>query len=151
MSNSDDKKEYSSISLTRMDLNLNNKDKKIAGEGVTWVDRKAQKMRKAAHETWLVGKQGFLFGCLVGSCLGLVFGGYESIRSRSIWPLPLAMIGSGATFACIFGISTVIRVEKNTEKEFSFEVLIFDEKTNSFNTKKLNYLQKVPSKLELTI
>jgi len=136
--------DYSSVSLTRMEMKLTSKDRKIASSGANWIDKKFGKVKKACKEFWVVGKTGFLFGGMVGCCLGLVFGGYESIRQRSIWPLPLAMLGSGFSFACIFGVSTLIRLEKDSNKTFYFEILEFDPITNKYNRKKVNYFEKIP-------
>jgi len=71
---------------------------------------------------------------------GFLFGTYESIRVRSILPLPIAVIGSGFTFGCIFAISTVVRTEKDSENELYFEVGSFD-KDGTFVIKRLNYLE----------
>lgn len=136
--------DYSSLSLTRMELNLNAKDRKVASSHLNWVDKKFGKIKKACREFWIVGKTGFMFGGLVGCCLGLVFGGYEAIRQRSIWPLPLAMLGSGFSFACIFGVSTLIRLEKDSNKTFHFEIVVFNPNTNKYERKVINYFERVP-------
>jgi hypothetical protein len=136
--------DYSSISLTRMQMNLSSNDRKVANSSVNWLDKKFGKIKKACKEFWVVGKTGFMFGGLVGCCLGLVFGGYESIRQRSIWPLPLAMLGSGFSFACIFGVSTLIRLEKDSNKTFHFEIVVLDPKTNKYERKEINYFERIP-------
>ena len=136
--------DYSSISLTRMQMNLSSNDRKVANSSVNWLDKKFGKIKKACKEFWVVGKTGFMFGGLVGCCLGLVFGGYESIRQRSIWPLPLAMLGSGFSFACIFGVSTLIRLEKDSNKTFHFVIVVLDPKTNKYERKEINYFERIP-------
>lgn len=136
--------DYSSISLTRMKLNLSSKDRRVAGNSVHWVDKKVGKIRKAFKEFWVVGKTGFMFGGMVGCCLGLVFGGYEAARQRSVWPIPLAMLGSGFSFACIFGVSTLIRLEKDSNKSFHFEIVVLNPKTNKYEKKEISYFEKIP-------
>lgn len=143
MSSSDSNKNYTSVSPTKLDLNLSSKDRKVEGSNFSWVDKKFGKIKKACKEYWVVGKTGFLFGGLVGCCLGLVFGGYEAVRQRSIWPLPLAMLGSGFSFACIFGVSTLIRLEKESKNTFNFEVIIYDPNSNTYNRKKISYFDKI--------
>jgi len=127
-----------------MQMNLSSNDRKVANSSVNWLDKKFGKIKKACKEFWVVGKTGFMFGGLVGCCLGLVFGGYESIRQRSIWPLPLAMLGSGFSFACIFGVSTLIRLEKDSNKTFHFVIVVLDPKTNKYERKEINYFERIP-------
>jgi hypothetical protein len=144
-SNFEEKKDYTSISLTRIDLNLNNTDKKVAGEGFNWLDKKLKKIKKLSYESWILAKQGVFFGCIVGSCMGLIFGGYEAIKQRKFILLPLSMLTFSGFFGSIFGISTIIRMESNDrdkDKDFVFEVLEYDGNINGYRYKKFNYLNK---------
>lgn len=143
MSGSKDSKDYSSISLTRMELNLTAKDKLVAKKNVNWLDRKMTKIKKVGHECIVVGKAGFLMGGAVGCCLGLVFGGIQSVQQRSIWPLPLAMLISSFSFACIFGISQIVRLENDTKNLFTFELVIYDPNEKKYIRKNVNYLHNV--------
>ena len=146
--------EYKSIGAKDMSqqvkkpLNISNtQENKTKSNNPNWIKRKTIKIKKAASDFWIMGKQGFTIGCLAGACLGFFAGGYESIRMRSLWPLPLAMIGSGLTFGCIFAISTVVRAEENNninENVLKYEIVYFDKNSKCF-------IRKEASKLNLKI
>ena len=141
MSNTDEKKDYSSISLTRMDLNLNSQDKKIAGQHFNWLDKKLKRMRKLSYESWILAKQGVMFGVIIGSCMGLIFGGFEAVKQRKFVLLPLSMLSFSCFFGGIFGVSTIIRMEGEGE-ELSYDVLVFDENEKCYKYRKLDYFKK---------
>ncbi len=107
------KDEYKSVQAHQP--SITSLQSKEAGPRPGWLKRKYLLIKKAGADFWVVGRYGFQLGGLAGLILGFVFGGYESMRMKSIWPLPIAMISSGFTFGCIFAISTVLRAK--TEKE----------------------------------
>ena len=149
-SNFEEKKEYTSISLTRIDLNLTNTDKKVAGESLNWFDRKIKRVKKLSYESWILAKQGVFFGCIVGSCMGLIFGGYEAFKQRKFILLPLSMITFSGFFGSIFGISTIIRMESlDKEKDLilNFEVMEYDENIKGYRHRKFNYMNKMKMNL----
>lgn len=122
-------KEYKSIGTSNnVDIKPSEpiKPKLIEVKKPGWIKRKSIKIKKAMGEFWVLGKQGFFLGCMAGGALGFLLGGYESFRMRSLWPLPLAMIGSAFSFGCIFAISTVIRSESGKGDELEVKVLYFD-------------------------
>lgn len=101
-----------------------------------WLGRKYLKIRKAISEFWVVGKFGFQLGGAAGLILGFFVGGFQAIQMKSLWPLPLAMIGSGFTFGCIFSISTLLRSKEggdlsDTPGLFAYAVY-YDDKENKF-------------------
>jgi hypothetical protein len=100
-----------------------------------WLKRKYLKIKKALADFWVVGRYGFQLGGLAGIILGFFVGGFESIRMKSLWPLPLAMLGSGFTFGCIFAISTVIRSQDNLNYKYtnnSLQIVFYDKETGKY-------------------
>ena len=100
------------------------------------------KIKKALGEFWVVGKYGFGLGCLAGGALGFCLGAYESIRMRSLWPLPLAMMGSAFTFGCIFAVSTVIRADDQKSDILMMEVIYFDNFDRIYKRKSVSVMDK---------
>jgi hypothetical protein len=97
----------------------------------SWLGRKYLKMKKAAKEFWVVGKYGFQLGGAAGLILGFLVGGFEALRMKSIWPLPIAMLGSGITFGSIFAISTVLRSDDQQTK-VKFEIVYYDKNLDKY-------------------
>jgi hypothetical protein len=131
-------------------------------EKPNWFKRKYIKIKGAANEFWVVGKYGFQLGGMAGIILGFFVGGFESIRMKSIWPMPLAMLGSGFTFGCIFAISTVLRSDDNNNNsnnelgvKNNYEIVYYDQKQGKYikmmmmpNVKEnLDYMEKFNSRL----
>jgi len=107
----------------------------------TWLGRKYLKIKKALGDFWVVGRYGFQLGGMAGLCLGFLVGGYESIRMKSIWPIPIAMIGSGITFGSIFAISTVLRAHINDSSE-EIEVIYYDDQDKIIKRINLSLINK---------
>lgn len=111
-----------------------------------WLKRKYLKLKKALGDFWVVGRYGFQLGGLAGIILGFFVGGFESIRMKSLWPLPLAMLGSGFTFGCIFAISTVIRAQDNglnyKYTNDSLHVLYYDKESGKYLRKSISLANK---------
>jgi hypothetical protein len=127
--------DYKPIQTTKPTMVLANSQPgdKGAFEKPSWITRKYRKIRKALGEFWVVGRYGFQLGGVAGLILGFFVGGYESVRMKSFWPLPIAMLGSGFTFGCIFAISTVLRSHNiDGENKLLWEVIYYDEKNNKY-------------------
>ncbi len=108
-------------------------------EGVSkpsWIGRKCMKIQKALGDFWVVGKYGFQLGGSAGLILGFLVGGFEAMRMKSIWPLPIAMFGSGMTFGSIFAISTVLRADGSTEKT-KMEIVFYDQKEGIYKRREV--------------
>jgi hypothetical protein len=116
-------KEYQNIATTPHKP-VATKDLKLEKDG--FIKRKWKRIKNAMKEFWVVGKHGFKFGFMAGGALGFLLGLYESIRMRSIIPLPIAIVGSGFTFGCIFAVSTVVRTESDLKEEICFEIGYFE-------------------------
>jgi hypothetical protein len=101
-----------------------------------WLKRKYIKIKGALAEFWVVGRYGFQLGGAAGLMLGFLVGGFESIRMKSFWPLPLAMIGSGFTFGCIFAISTMLRTQEEGKYAYSrqmqYEMVFYDKESGKY-------------------
>ena len=65
---------------------------------------------------------------------------------KSLWPLPLAMLGSGFTFGCIFAISTVIRAQDNgldyKYTNDTLNVLYYDKESGKYLRKSISLANK---------
>jgi hypothetical protein len=143
MSTSSDSKdqEYKSIKATTPTPTAVVKSKEQPG----WLKRKYIKIKKAAADFWVVGRYGFQLGGLAGIILGFFVGGFESIRMKSLWPLPLAMLGSGFTFGCIFAISTVIRSQDNLNYKYtnnSLQIVYYDQESGKYMRRNISLTDK---------
>ncbi len=110
-----------------------------------WLKRKYLKIKKAFAEFWVVGRYGFQLGGLAGIILGFFVGGFESVRMKSLWPLPLAMIGSGFTFGCIFAISTVLRSQDKLNYKYtndSLQIVYYDQISGKYMRKNISLTDK---------
>ena len=111
-----------------------------------WLKRKYIKIKKAIGDFWVVGRYEFELGGLAGLILGFFVGGFESIRMKSLWSLPLAKIGSGFTFVCIFAISTVIIAQDNkldyTYTNDSLQILYYDQESGKYLRKNISLMDK---------
>lgn len=139
---SSDKSDYKSLQASTPPViaqkNLNTEEKKRG-----WIGRKYYKIKKAAGEFWVAGRYGFQLGGIAGLILGFFVGGFESIRMKSIWPMPLAMLGSGFTFGSIFAISTVIRSEENynySNASINIDYVYYDETDEKFKKGRIGFI-----------
>ncbi len=110
-----------------------------------WLKRKYLKLKKAFADFWVVGRYGFQLGGLAGIILGFFVGGFESVRMKSLWPLPLAMIGSGFTFGCIFAISTVLRSQEILNYKYthdSLQIVYYDQESGKYLRKNVSLTNK---------
>jgi hypothetical protein len=109
----------------------------------TWIGRKYLKIKKALFDFWVVGGYGFKLGGAAGLILGFCVGGFESLRMKSFWPLPIAMIGSCITFGSIFAISTVLRSEEDINGEkIIMDIVYYDEIEGKYKKKNISLIQK---------
>lgn len=141
--------EYKSVTADTPTLVAKKPTTQKDGPKPGWLKRKYLKIKNALGEFWVVGRYGFQLGGTAGLVLGFLVGGFESIRMKSFWPLPMAMIGSGFTFGCIFAVSTVLRTQD--EKSFqmnrkmpygNYEMVYFDKQTGKFVRKTVPIFQQ---------
>jgi hypothetical protein len=115
-------------------------EKVVSGSKATWFKRKLARFSKATGDFWVQGKQGFVMGSICGAILGFILGTYESIRAKSILPLPLSMITMACFFGGIMGVSTLIRTDN--DKEIMFRVLYWDKNTAKLYQRDFRYIDK---------
>jgi hypothetical protein len=144
---SQNKDEYKSVLAHTPTINTV-KSKEEGQQRPSWIKRKYLLIKKAAGDFWVVGRYGFQLGGLAGVILGTIFGGYESMRMKSFWPLPIAMFSSGFTFGCIFAISSVLRAKDNNEGEIfpQYEIIWYDSTKGSWVRKSKEINEKYANK-----
>lgn len=135
---SNDNNEYKSLTVSAPTI-----VKKQTKEGPKpgWLKRKYLKIKGAASDFWVVGRYGFQLGGAAGLLLGFLVGGFESIRMKSFWPLPMAMIGSGFTFGSIFAISSVMRTQDENgsmRMNRKYEIVYYDQNLGKYVRKGLS-------------
>lgn len=89
-------------------------------EKMPFVQRNIIKAKGFAVRSWMLGKYGFKMGACVGSCLGFGVGVVQAIQVRKVWPIPIAMAGSGIVFGTMFAFSSVLKAQpkNNTDCEY---------------------------------
>jgi hypothetical protein len=121
--------------------NADKDSKVVSGSKNTWFKRKLARFSKASGEFWVMGKQGLIMGSLCGGLLGLILGTYESIRAKSILPLPLAVITMAGFFGGIMGVSTLIRNE--ADDDIKFKVMYVSKEDKDFiDIEEYRYIDK---------
>ncbi len=144
---SQSKDEYKSV-LAHTPTITSVKSKEEGQHRPGWFKRKYLLIKKAAGDFWIVGRYGFQLGGLAGVILGFIFGGYESLRMKSFWPLPIAMLSSGFTFGCIFAISSVLRAKEDNEGILfpKYELIWYDRVKGSWVHKSSELSEKYSNK-----
>jgi hypothetical protein len=124
-SNQDDDYKTLRASKPKLLQEISKTDKNRKG----FLQRKYLKIKKALGDFWVLGGWGFKFGGLVGLTLGAVFGGFESIRMKSIYPMPAAMIGFGLFFGGIFAVSSILKSKDGkfvNQNKYIYHVVFLD-------------------------
>ena len=80
-----------------------------------WLKRKSSKFSKTVGKYMTMGKQGFIMGTVSGGLVGLVFGLYETIKKKSILPIPIRVLSLSFIFGVLMGVTNLIRAESDKE------------------------------------
>lgn len=68
-------------------------------------------IKQFAYRSLYIGSKGFKIGACVGGCLGFGLGCVQAYQMKKMWPIPVAMVGSGMVFGSMFAFSSVLKAE----------------------------------------
>lgn len=86
-----------------------------------FVQRNVMKAKGFAVRSWMIGKYGFKMGACVGSCVGFGVGVVQALKIKNVWPIPMAVVGSGFVFGTMFAFSSVLKASpiNNDDHQYS--------------------------------